>query len=111
VQIILDATAPAGIRVHASKPALQADADDFVRDKLEIPRQTHHHANDNQPPRQTSFTAAELQHMDFPPPKWIVKPYVAEGCTLFAGRPKIGKSWLERFPFDLGHHRYPACRK
>ncbi|MEI7876148.1 MAG: hypothetical protein WCK95_28815 [Alphaproteobacteria bacterium] len=18
---------------------------------------------------------------------------------------------LERFPFDLGHHRYPACRK
>lgn len=39
-------------------------------------------------------TAAELNAMDFPPIKWVVPSFIAEGCTLLAGRPKLGKSWL-----------------
>jgi hypothetical protein len=49
-------------------------------------------ANDNT--RRTSFTAADLQYKVFPPIKWIVPGYICEGTTIFAGRPKIGKSWL-----------------
>ena len=32
--------------------------------------------------------------MIFPPIAWIVPGYIAEGCTILAGAPKIGKSWL-----------------
>lgn len=37
--------------------------------------------------------AASLQTMTFPPVKYIVPGLVPEGLTLFAGKPKIGKSW------------------
>lgn len=37
--------------------------------------------------------AASLQTMIFPPIKYIVPGLVPEGLTLFAGKPKIGKSW------------------
>src|SRR3954468_9746925 len=40
------------------------------------------------------FSAAALQHMRFPPIKYVVPGYIAEGLTLFAGKPKLGKSWL-----------------
>jgi hypothetical protein len=41
-----------------------------------------------------AFTAAELQHMTFPPLKFIVPELVPEGATLLVSRPKLGKSWL-----------------
>ncbi|MFK5979718.1 MAG: AAA family ATPase [Rhizobiaceae bacterium] len=41
-----------------------------------------------------TFTANELQHMDFPPVQYAVDGYIAEGLTLLAGKPKIGKSWM-----------------
>jgi hypothetical protein len=44
------------------------------------------------PPRIVS--AQELRHKSFEPIKYVVPGYFAEGCTLFAGRPKLGKSWL-----------------
>ncbi len=37
--------------------------------------------------------AADLQGMEFPPVRFVVDGYVAEGLTIFAGKPKIGKSW------------------
>ncbi len=40
------------------------------------------------------ITAAELQQREFPPVKWIVPGFITEGCTMLAGRPKTGKSWL-----------------
>ena len=40
------------------------------------------------------LTAAELQRKVFPPLRVLVDPVIAEGVTLFAGREKIGKSWL-----------------
>jgi AAA domain len=45
-------------------------------------------------PIRTSWTAAELMRMEFPPPRWAVPGLIAEGVTLFAGPPKVGKSWL-----------------
>lgn len=32
--------------------------------------------------------------MHFDPVKYVVPDYIVEGCTLLAGRPKLGKSWL-----------------
>ena len=42
----------------------------------------------------TSWTAAELMATDFPEPRWAVPGIVAEGVTVLAGAPKVGKSWL-----------------
>jgi RecA-family ATPase len=42
----------------------------------------------------TIATASDLRTKEFPPIKYIVPGYIAEGCTLLAGRPKIGKSWF-----------------
>lgn len=39
-------------------------------------------------------SAADLGNMVFPDIKWIVPMYLPEGCTILAGRPKLGKSWL-----------------
>lgn len=41
-----------------------------------------------------TFTARDLQSMDFPPLRFAVQGYIAEGLTLLAGKPKIGKSWM-----------------
>jgi hypothetical protein len=46
-----------------------------------------------QPPSD-EFTADELRGMEFDPIKYVVPGFIAEGLTLFAGKPKIGKSWL-----------------
>ncbi len=46
------------------------------------------------PLRQSSFTAAELWDMPFPPVQWIVPDYITPGLTLLVGAPKLGKSWL-----------------
>jgi AAA domain len=39
-------------------------------------------------------TAATLRTKIFDPIKYIVLGYIAEGATILAGRPKLGKSWL-----------------
>lgn len=41
-----------------------------------------------------TFTAHELQTMDFPPIQYAIAGYVPEGLTLLGGKPKIGKSWM-----------------
>src|SRR5689334_10298883 len=43
--------------------------------------------------RTGAITAAELQNKIFPPIKWAIEPLIAEGLTILAGRPKVGKSW------------------
>jgi hypothetical protein len=40
------------------------------------------------------ISAADLQAMEFPPIAWVVPRYLAEGATILAGKPKLGKSWL-----------------
>jgi len=39
-------------------------------------------------------TAAALMAMTFEPVRYVIPGYIAEGVTLLAGPPKIGKSWL-----------------
>lgn len=39
-------------------------------------------------------TAAALRQMVFPPIQYIVPEVLAEGCTILAGLPKLGKSWM-----------------
>jgi AAA domain len=42
-----------------------------------------------------SFSANELQSMEFPPIAWIVRNIIpAEGVVLLCSKPKFGKSWL-----------------
>jgi AAA domain/Bifunctional DNA primase/polymerase, N-terminal len=40
------------------------------------------------------FRAKGLNGMRFDPIKFVVPDYIVEGLTLFAGKPKIGKSWM-----------------
>lgn len=39
-------------------------------------------------------SGAKLLNMEFQPVRYVVPRYVAEGATILAGRPKLGKSWL-----------------
>ncbi|QNG45008.1 AAA family ATPase [Sphingobium yanoikuyae] len=48
---------------------------------------------------QSGISASALMSMKFDPIRYVVPGYVAEGLTLFAGAPKIGKSWTA---LDLG---------
>ena len=44
-------------------------------------------------PVSSGITARELMAKTFPPIKFVVPGYVVEGLTIFAGAPKLGKSW------------------
>jgi RecA-family ATPase len=43
--------------------------------------------------RANVFTAADLQNKKFPDVSYVIPGLIPEGLTIFAGRPKIGKSW------------------
>jgi hypothetical protein len=43
---------------------------------------------------QTAWAADELMAAEFPEPRWAVPGILAEGVSLLAGPPKVGKSWL-----------------
>jgi hypothetical protein len=53
---------------------------------------TQAHANGRSGP--LIRTAHDLHSMRFPEISFVVPSYIVEGLTLFAGNPKIGKSWL-----------------
>jgi hypothetical protein len=44
--------------------------------------------------RASVITASALKTKTFNPIKLVVSGYIPEGVTIFAGKPKIGKSWL-----------------
>jgi hypothetical protein len=44
--------------------------------------------------RPTLTSGAKLLDMQFEPVRYVVPNYIAEGATILAGRPKLGKSWL-----------------
>lgn len=46
------------------------------------------------PDRRISWTAPQLLAATFPAPRWAVPGVIAEGLTVLAGAPKVGKSWL-----------------
>lgn len=52
--------------------------------------------NDNRPASKPSpyIDAQTLLGLHFPPIRYVVPGFVAEGLTILGGRPKLGKSWL-----------------
>jgi hypothetical protein len=46
------------------------------------------------PSSPASISAADLQNTAFQEPRWVVPGLIPEGVTLFAGKPKVGKSWM-----------------
>lgn len=44
-------------------------------------------------PRSVGITARDLMRKEFPPIRWVIPGYIVEGLTVFAGAPKLGKSW------------------
>src|SRR5947207_6788904 len=40
------------------------------------------------------FDLASLVEETFEPMNWAIPGLIPEGCILFAGRPKLGKSWF-----------------
>jgi hypothetical protein len=48
---------------------------------------------DRADPFAAAWTADALMNTTFPEPKWAVPGVIAEGVTVFAGPPKVGKSW------------------
>jgi hypothetical protein len=42
----------------------------------------------------TTITAKELSNLEIPPIKWAVDGVIAEGLTILAGKPKMGKSLM-----------------
>ena len=40
------------------------------------------------------MSVRDLLEKDFPPPAWIVENLLTTGVTVFAGAPKLGKSWM-----------------
>lgn len=50
-------------------------------------------AGDPKPAKQV-WSVADLLATDFPEPKWAIPGLLPAGLTVFAGRPKLGKSWL-----------------
>lgn len=49
-------------------------------------------ASGKSPPKMVN--AADLRNMRFAPIRYVVPGYVAEGCSILAGAPKLGKSWM-----------------
>jgi RecA-family ATPase len=44
--------------------------------------------------RRAIIAASDLESKPFSPGRFVVPGYIPEGVTIFAGKPKIGKSWL-----------------
>jgi hypothetical protein len=44
--------------------------------------------------RNATITANSLKEKKFEPVKYVLPGFITEGVTVFAGKPKIGKSWL-----------------
>jgi len=48
----------------------------------------------NGPHAPSGVTARALKRTVFKPITWVVADLIPEGLTVFAGKPKLGKSWL-----------------
>ncbi|TXM72889.1 AAA family ATPase [Methylobacterium sp. WL12] len=76
---------------HLADEALSEGYDGWANDRVPIAPRRGAGKGSAKP---LIFTAAELRRREFSPIRYVVPGYIAEGCTLLAGRPKLGKSWL-----------------
>jgi AAA domain/IclR helix-turn-helix domain len=68
--------------------------DEFSKLIAEVRAKKGKKTNGAATPRPITETLTVLQTKIFPPIAYVVPGYIAAGCTILAGRPKIGKSWL-----------------
>lgn len=83
--------------VHFPMLADKGDVSDFLdtgKSKADLLAHIAGQTVKADPKRPVIGTAAALKKMTFAPIRYIVPGYIAEGCTLLAGRPKLGKSWM-----------------
>ncbi len=52
------------------------------------------HTTEKSRPGSQLVNAASLKDMKFAPIRYVIPGYIAEGCSLLAGAPKLGKSWM-----------------
>jgi hypothetical protein len=69
---------------------LDSDLDQDIDDDLDGDLDT----DLNETPKDIGMTADALCAKVYEPPNYAVPGYIVEGLTLFAGKPKVGKSWL-----------------
>lgn len=55
-----------------------------------VPKQSGRSANW----KDAVISASDLKNKIFKPVRYLVPGYIAEGVTIFAGKPKVGKSWF-----------------
>lgn len=60
----------------------------------QLDRMAADHLGNKVPAYMHGISASALMAKSFPPIRFVVQGYVAEGLTLLAGAPKIGKSWM-----------------
>lgn len=83
--------------VHFPMLAEKGDVSDFLdggKSKADLLAHIASQTVKADPKRPVIGTASALKKMTFAPIRYIVPGYIAEGCTLLAGRPKLGKSWM-----------------
>lgn len=59
-----------------------------------LERMTSDYTGEAVPAFRSGITASALMAMQFAPIRYVVDGYIAEGLTVLAGAPKIGKSWM-----------------
>ena len=78
----------------AGEWARRVDIRQLKRTWLNAPVKMFDDARPKQQAKISTITAYKLNDMEFPKLEFVVPDLIVEGLTLFAGRPKIGKSWL-----------------
>ena len=82
---------------------MNADAKLYTERRWEPPQEPAGRFDDvpssAQPPRPSGskpalVNASALKEMKFAPIRYVVPGYIAEGCSILAGAPKLGKSWM-----------------
>jgi biotin operon repressor len=75
-------------------PELDLPDDEFLSWDQIGASQMSKNANGTRKPAVSIISASDLMAKKFEPVRYVVPGYIADGLTLFAGAPKIGKSWM-----------------
>ena len=65
-----------------------------MKTRSRIPKVQKRHSNQKRASSLQTFTARDLQGMEFPPLEFQIEGLITEGLTVLAGKPKMGKSWM-----------------
>ena len=83
-----------GDSIDNAIPAMQAENDSRFKSVLSIEDVHAIYADELDAFLPIVLNAADLRKKAFPEPRWAMPGFIAQGVTLLAGRPKMGKSYL-----------------